>query len=253
MPENSSENGRLSLWTVKDGVTIVLSIALLHMVGFTLLGTIGLETVPAGRSVVLAYTTPLWVVPGASLFLGERLTARRSIGVLVGMFGFAVLFNPFAFEWSDKELMWGNASILAAALLWAASILHIRGHRWCSTPFQLVPWEMLIAAVVLTAIALPIADPPDPGAWDAEVVALVMFVGLPGTALAYWAVAVATRNLPAVTTSLGLLATPVVGIIVAVIVLDEPLTTSLVFALILILAGIAIGTTGGKSRARFPT
>ena len=48
----------------------MLSIALLHMVGFTLLGTIGLEIVPAGRSVVLAYTTPLWVVPGASLFLG---------------------------------------------------------------------------------------------------------------------------------------------------------------------------------------
>ena len=109
---------------------------------------------------------------------------------------------------------------------------------------------MLCAAVVLTAIALPIADPPDLAAWDAKLVALVMFVALPGTALAYWAVAVASHNLPAVSTSLGLLATPVVGIIVAVTVLGEPLNATLAIALALILAGIAIGTTAATTRTR---
>ena len=34
-------------------------------------------------------------------------------------------------------------SLLLAALLWASSILHIRGHHWRSTPFDLVPWQML--------------------------------------------------------------------------------------------------------------
>src|SRR4029453_3640736 len=60
---------------------VVVSITLLHMVGFGVLAAWGLRLVPTGRSVVLAYTTPLWVVPGAWLFLGERLTARRIIGV----------------------------------------------------------------------------------------------------------------------------------------------------------------------------
>jgi hypothetical protein len=50
------------------------------------------------------------------------------------------------------------------------------------------------------------------------------------------------RSLPAVTTSLGLLATPVVGVAVSVIFLGEPVGTSLICAMALILGGIAIGT-----------
>src|SRR4051794_4964131 len=59
---------------------VLLSITLLHMVGFAIFAAIGLQLVPVGRSVVLAYTTPLWVTPGAALFLGERLTVRRAAG-----------------------------------------------------------------------------------------------------------------------------------------------------------------------------
>jgi drug/metabolite transporter (DMT)-like permease len=82
--------GRLSV-PPRDDVPVLLSLALLHMVGFGVLGSVGLSLVPTGRSVVLAYTTPLWVMPGASLFLGERLTARRAIGVIAGLLGLAVL------------------------------------------------------------------------------------------------------------------------------------------------------------------
>jgi drug/metabolite transporter (DMT)-like permease len=67
----------------REDLPIVLSIALLHMVGFSLLMAIGLMVIPTGRSVVLAYTTPLWVTPGASLFLHERLTPRRAAGVVM--------------------------------------------------------------------------------------------------------------------------------------------------------------------------
>ena len=47
----------------------------------------------------------------------------------------------------------------------------------------------------------------------------------------------------AVTTSLGLQATPVVSVIVAAIWLGEPITASLVVAMLLILGGVAIGVT----------
>jgi drug/metabolite transporter (DMT)-like permease len=55
--------GRLARPPGRD-LPVLLSISALHMVGFTVLAFWGLQTVPAGRSVVLAYTTPLWVVPG---------------------------------------------------------------------------------------------------------------------------------------------------------------------------------------------
>ncbi len=224
---------------------VLLSITLLHMVGFTLLSAWGLRLVPAGRSVVLAYTAPLWVILGAVLFLGERLTWRRMTGVAIGMLGLLVLFNPAQFDWTDHDVIVGNGAIVLAAVLWAASILHIRGHRWQSNPFDLIPWELLLASVILIPAAVASGAP---GAeWNGRLAALLFYASIPGTALAYWAAAVASRNLPAVTTALGLLTTPLVGVAAAVLWLGEPLTLLLVAAIVLILGGIALGTTGGRA------
>ena len=227
---------------------VVLSITLLHMVGFGVLAAWGLRLVPTGRSVVLAYTTPLWVVPGAWLFLGERLTARRIIGVSVGLIGLVTLFNPTAFDWTSRNAILGNGAILIAALLWAASILHIRGHRWRATPLDLVPWEMLLATAIVTPLAYALDGAPAP-TWSGRLVVLLLYAGIPGTAVAYWATALASRNLPAVTTALGLLATPVLSVVVATLWLGEPPTVALVVAIVLILGGVAIGA---RSETREP-
>jgi drug/metabolite transporter (DMT)-like permease len=221
---------------------VLLSLPLLHMVGFGVLAAVGLALVPTGRSVVLAYTTPLWVAPGAAVFLGEPFTRRRLIGVVAGMLGLAVLFNPLAFDWSRRDAVLGNAAVLGAAMLWAASVLHLRGHRWRSTPFDLVPWQSLIATAIVIPLALAIDGVPA-SEWSTELVLMLLYAGVPATALAYWAMAMAGRSLPALTTSLGLLATPVISVVVATLWLGESLTTSLVIAIVLILGGVAIGTT----------
>jgi len=236
--------GRLALPPRAD-VPVVLSIALLHMVGFGVLAAWGLHLVPTGRSVVLAYTTPLWVVPGAWLFLHERLTARRIVGVIIGLAGLVVLFNPTTFDWTSRGAVLGNGAILVAALLWAASILHIRGHRWRSTPLDLVPWEMLLATAIIASLGVAMDGVPSV-TWSGRLVALLLYAGIPGTAVAYWATALASRNLPAVTTSLGLLATPVLSVVVATLWLGEPLTLALVAAIVLILGGVAVGANVRK-------
>ena len=56
--------GRFAL-PPRGDLPVVVSIALLHMVGFGVAASWGLQLVPTGRSVVLAYTTPLWVTPPA--------------------------------------------------------------------------------------------------------------------------------------------------------------------------------------------
>jgi drug/metabolite transporter (DMT)-like permease len=231
----------------RSDVPVLLSLALLHMVGFGVLASVGLARVPTGRSVLLAYTTPLWVMPGAALFLGERLTARRALGVLAGLAGLGVLFDPAAFDWSRRDAIVGNAAMLAAALSWAASILHLRGHRWTSTPFDLLPWQSVLATVVVTAIALGVDGVPVV-AWHPTLVAMLLYAGVPGTALAYWAMAMAGRSLPAVTTALGLLVTPIVSVVVATLWLGEPVTPTLILASVLVLGGVALGTTAGDER-----
>ena len=186
----------------RGDLPIVLSIALLHMVGFVLLVSWGLQRVSTGRSVVLAYTMALWVMPGARLFLGEPLTPRRIVGVGAGMLGLTILFNPLAFDWSDRSALLGNAAVLGGALLWGANIVHIRGHRWRSTPFELVPWELAIATLIVTPVAALSHSLPSI-AWDVGLVGLVVYSGVVGVAIGYWAAATAGRLLPAVTRRWG--------------------------------------------------
>jgi len=237
-------SGRLTL-PPRGDLPVLISITLLHMVGFNLLASWGLELVPTGRTVVLAYTTPLWVTPAAAFLLHEPLTPRRAVGVVVGLAGLVSLFNPLTFDWRDHRVVLGNLAIVVAACLWAASIVHIRAHRWRSTPFVLIPWETLLTTVILIPIAL-VSTPMPHVDWNPRFVLLLVYLGIPGTAVAYWAVAMASRHLPAVTTSLGLLATPVVSVITATLWLGEPVTVSLVVAIVLVLGGVAIGVTGPR-------
>ena len=69
--------GRRSLTLPQRGdIAVVLNVSLLHMVAFAVLVSVGLQFVPAGRSIVLGYTTPLWVSAGARIFLSERVDPR---------------------------------------------------------------------------------------------------------------------------------------------------------------------------------
>jgi drug/metabolite transporter (DMT)-like permease len=235
----------------RGDLPIVASIALLHMAGFVVLSNIGLALVTTGRAVVLAYTTPLWVTPAAAILLGERLTARRVCGIAIGLLGLIVLFNPLAFDWGDRRAVLGNLAILTAALLWAANIVHLRGHTWRATPFELVPWEMLLATVVLVPVAL-VSGPLPTIAWTASTIVLLGYSSVVANALAYWAMAVAGRELPAMTTALGLLATPILSIVVATSWLGERITASLMMAVVLVLGGIALGTTATRASGAIP-
>jgi len=227
----------------RQDVPVLVSMVVLHMVAFTILSQLALQWVPAGRSAVLAYTSVLWAPIGAALWLGETLSRRRILGLGLGILGLVAIFNPFTFNWGDRGAVAGNALLLLAAMLWAASIVHNRGHAWRSTPFQLAPWQALLAAALLTLAAVSLEGAPTV-TWNGEALALLLFAGIPGTALAYWAAAVSSSELPASTTSLGLLATPAVSVAVALVLLGEAPTIPLLLALLLLIAGIAVGATG---------
>ena len=232
----------------RGDVPVVLAVALLHMGAFSALVAFGLQFVPAGRSIVLGYTTPLWVAPAAWLFLREPVTGSRLAGIGLGLAGLVAMFNPLAFDWSDRNALIGNGLILLAALCWAANILYVRAHRWISTPFQMIFWQALLATAVLSTLAWSIDGAPQAN-WSPGLAGAFLYAGICGTALAHWAMVMVNRSLPAVTTSLGLLATPVVGVAISAICLGEPVGNSLIFAMAMILGGIAIGTIPGAKGA----
>ena len=234
----------------RGDLPVVLCTSILHLVAFSALIAIGLQFVPAGRAIVLGYTTPLWVAIGAAIFLSEQITRRRAIGIGCGLAGLAVIFNPQTLNWADRNALFGSGLILVAAFCWAGNIVYVRAHRWISTPFQLVFWQVLLAAALLAVVAWLVDGPPHI-AWTPRLIGLLLFSGTVCTAFANWAMTMVNRSLPAVTTSLWLLATPLLGIVSATAILGEPLEPSLFLAMTLIVGGIALGTvTGGALRAK---
>jgi drug/metabolite transporter (DMT)-like permease len=240
--------GRRSLTLPQRGdIAVVLNVSLLHMVAFAVLVSVGLQFVPAGRSIVLGYTTPLWVSAGARIFLSEALTRARIAGIGLGLFGLAVLFNPFSFPWHDHAALTGNLLVLLGSFCWAASILHVRAHRWVSSPFELVPWQVLLATCTLAPLALLFEGVPRIE-WSARLLALLVYGGTAGIALPYWAMQIVNKNLPAITTSLALLVVPVVGVACSALALGEPITAGLILAMLLIISGIAVGMSDSIKR-----
>src|SRR5664279_4927564 len=93
-------------------------------------------------------------------------------------------------------------------------------HNWIATPFQLVLWQALLAALVLTALAFVVEDRPNFSLSTGAIASLV-YNGAIGTALGFWAMTIVNKELPAVVTSLGVLGTPVVGLVLSALVLGE--------------------------------
>lgn len=230
--------GRLKLPTRRD-LPVVLTVGGLQMAAFLLLVNFALQHVEAGRSAVLAYTTPLWVTPAAMLLMRETLTPRKAAGLVLGLGGLAVLFNPLGFDWARREALVGNALLLGAAFAWSLAILHVRVHRWDSSPLQLAPWQMLMAAVPLGLLSW-LTESWSAVRWSGELAVILAYNGPLATAFCFWAVVSVNRALPAITTSLSLLAVPVAGVLFSAVFLGEVLTPTLVGGLLLILAGTVL-------------
>lgn len=218
---------------------IVVGVGLLQMGAFVALIAIALQIVPAGRSAILSYTTPLWVVPMAVVFLGEKVGRLKLLGLLCGLGGVAVLFNPLAVDWSDGRVLLGNGLLMLAALAWAVNIVQVRAHTWHGTPLSLAPWQTLVATLALAPLALAM-DWDKPVNWSGQLAAVMLFNGPIASAFCFWAMVTVNRALPAVTLSLANLGTPAVGLLISAVWLGEALTVTILGGLGLIAAGLAL-------------
>ena len=225
----------------KADLPAVFSVGICMMGLYVSLVHTAMAYIPAGRGALLGYSTPLFVTPFALIFLGERVTPMKIFGMVTGLSGLAVLFNPIGFDWSNHEALLGSGLCLLAAFSWSIAILQMRVHKWHLTPLQLGPWQLLLAALITLPFSIWVAEP-RPININPELIFLILYGGIFGTAIAMWAVASSVRYLGAVTTSIGLLGGPVVAIVTSVLLLGEPLTLTLAGGLFLILGGIGLVT-----------
>jgi drug/metabolite transporter (DMT)-like permease len=226
-------------WPGRADWPIVLSVGAFQLSLFFALSNLGVQSVPPGRSGVLAYTTMLWIVP-LSLLVGEPVGRRGVLGALLGLLGVVVLIDPLRLDWSDRAILRGHGFLLLAGLSWAIAVLHVRRHRWRMTPLDVLPWQMSVATVLLWGLALAVEphghlDFSQANLWIA-LFYLGVFAGPAGT----WAAVSVARALPPLSGALGMLGTPLLAIASSVVLVGEPVTWPLVLGTMLVIAGIAI-------------
>lgn len=230
--------GRLRIPPKRD-LPMIASLALFRLAAVFVLVFTALRLVPAGRASVVVWTTSLWTVPIAAVFLSEKMSGRRWIGLVLGITGVLILSEPWGRDWSEPGVAMGHALLILAAITNAATAVHIRAHRWTITPLEAIPWQLAGAAIPLVALAFALEGPPVIH-WTPQLAWVVAYQGMLATGVAFWAQIVILRNLPAVSTNLTLMAVPVVGVVSSALLLDEQITLSLMIALALVIVGVGL-------------
>lgn len=182
----------------------------------------GVQQLPAGRSAIIAYTMPIWATAIAIVFLHERLSRQKLVGLVLGIAGMAVLIGGEIAVVRAAPL--GALMILGAAITWAIGTVLLRKWQPHIAQNTLSGWMMLIGWVPLAVLA-PLFDPQPLSVELANLSARGWFaigynVFLAGT-LAHRAWFTLARTLPVAVSSLSSLPVPVVGVFSGIVLLGE--------------------------------
>ncbi len=227
-------------WTLpqRKDYPLITIIGLLQISIYILLANIGLKYLPAGRASLLAYTTPLWIMPIATLFFKEEGGWLRWLGFALGLSGLIILFSPWEMNWASPDVLFGAAMLLLASLCWAISMLCVRYMQWTKSPLELIPWQLLVGTLPIILFAW-IEEPTLTVEWNMPLLLSLVYTGFLVTGLSYWSGIVVNKELPTIIVSLGFLLVPVFSFIVSAVYLHEVITTPTLAAMILILGGLA--------------
>ena len=201
------------------GRVVVLS--MFNIAGWSGFVLFGVQQLPAGRSVILAYTMPIWATLIATFVLDEPLSRHKMLGLALGMAGMALLVGEEVRVIGSSPF--GAAMILIAAFIWAVGTVLLRKWKPPIAQNALSGWMMLIGWVPL-ALAAPLFDA-HPVASLARMSGAAWFavlynIFLSGT-LANWAWFTLARSLPVAVSSLSSLPVPVAGVFAGMLFLGE--------------------------------
>ena len=239
---------RKPLKPVALGQTLLLG--LLQTTAFTALIQWALVSGGAGKTAVLVYAMPFWLLPMAWVFLGERVRGVQWLAVTLALVGLVFILDP----WKAQGDLFSTSLALLASVSWAASAVLVKRirARFEVDLLSLTAWQMLLGSVVLCAVAWLLPSAP-PQLTTYFVVALI-YNALLATGLAWLIWLVILDRLPAGLAGLASLAVPAVGVLAGWIELGErpsaPESFGMVciaFALVLI---SAIALRGRELQAR---
>jgi drug/metabolite transporter (DMT)-like permease len=235
--------------------TIANRATLLKLFGLSLFGaglhygfqTVGLQTTNASNASVYVATGPITILLLAVIFLGEKLSARKILGIAIAISGVLVVMGMdtiTGFE-LDGNLM-GDLLVFVSIVMWG-----------CFTVFGKKVTDELGALTVTAAVTLIGATWMTPVGWlemQRAGFSLVDLTPTAWTAVAYLGAAcnflavllyfTALQRTESQKVGVYLYAIPPMTAVAAALVLSEPITLGLVVGTVLVIAGVALTERG---------
>jgi drug/metabolite transporter (DMT)-like permease len=199
----------------------------------------------AGRTSVLVYTMPFWVLLIAWQVLGERIRGIQWAAVALALGGLVFILAPW-------DLHGWAASVLAigGGLGWAIAtvLFKIIRKRHEVELVSFSAWQTLIGSIPLIVVGLIVA--PEGPTWSGSFIAALLYNVIIASAIAYVLWLYVLQSLPAGTAGISSLAVPVVGVLTAWIQLGERPQALEAVGMGLILTALAVLTARGLLASR---
>jgi drug/metabolite transporter (DMT)-like permease len=232
--------GRIALPSYRLAVTLgVLQVAL-----FVGLSQLALLRAGPGKTSVLVFTMPFWMIVFAHFMLRERMRAPQWLAVALGFAGLMLIIQP----WALTDLV---ASLLAVAAgaVWAISA--VLSKRWpvSADPLVFTAWQLLFGFVALALVAA--LNPHARIEWTGEFIAALLFTAILATAVAWWLWTYVLAHTPAGIAGLNSLGIPAIAVLTSAIQLGErPPPLELAGMLLIAVALALLAASGTKTGAR---
>ncbi|MDN5786612.1 DMT family transporter [Pseudorhodobacter sp.] len=196
-----------------------------------------LTAIPFSQVFALEFTSPIWLIMLAPIFLGERLTRAKLIAAALGFAGTLIVARP-DFTAFDP----GIAAAALAALCFASTNIATKALTWHESIISIMFWLTGMQLVMGLTLA----------GWDgqmtlptAQTLPWLLLIGLAGLT-AHFCLTTALSLAPAsVIVPMDFLRLPA-AFAIGWFLYNEPLDPAIILGAALILAGITINLRAGK-------
>jgi drug/metabolite transporter (DMT)-like permease len=197
--------------------------------------------IPTSLSALLNGTMPVISIVLARFFLQEPLTWNKVSGLLLGLFGFSVLFIPSLLGSEQGFSVIGIALGLLGALSYAIGVIYTRKRGLAIDARVMIVYQLLTSLLYLVPLALifesPLTDIPAASMTTWRSILAVAILGTAFAFLLYFRI-LAKQGVAAVAMVTYLL--PIVGTLLGVVFLHESLHPFFIIAAACILAGVVL-------------
>ena len=192
----------------------------------------------AGKTAILVYTMPFWILIFAWPMLSEKIRGLDWLPVIMAFAGMMLLLEP----WALKSTIFSEILAVIAGVFWALSAIIIK--RMQRKPgfdlLSVTAWQFVYGAVPLVIVAFLV--PQQPAQWTSYLVSAVFYNAVLVCSIAFLLWTFIIKRLPAGVAGMGTLAVPVIGISASILELGERPDDFEALGMILILFALSILT-----------